>query len=599
MSFLYKRRRSHLESRSVSSRGLSKTGRKVKGGAEILLPQLESEPIKVNNHIVLPEKPKPDLEADLAASGTFMSHLSKEDLQNTRKLLELEGYVLQILEQIRPLLNDERPINRLPQNVLATIFSFAATPSTHNPAASTIKGIVSLARVCRYWRDTILHQSELWSDVHLRGQSPESVAKQIARCRGAPLRVYLHLPHWVFLPEERTLLQNLTEAMSLITDRRNQIRSLTVRIAGCRAFHDYFDVNFPNLEELVWDDLCVDNSPSHDSTPADRSNRPLPNPRYLSVKRSLDWPMKFATGLMRFKLEGPMIVPVVALLDCLRQNQTLEHLELVNLTIPFVVPRTQPITLSRLATFSTRNVENGHILSHVTLPRIRTIELAPVHPPREWFPTVWSGLQVPSDVDTVSLHYNHAIGTGSSMEISIVGVNKTRTQLFILIERTAGARFTTLFGGLTEVSLDSVTCLCFNGDKGREPQTWPLPSPNSALLRNLPHLISIYVCWTCVVEDVIQCLTESPRTCPELKVLRVKITSDTCDRVFGLVLALAKRRHKTKQPLHSVECVVGEARAKGGTVLGRSLLSTPEAIQELWNFLTQNSKLEKYLRRSE
>lgn len=184
------------------------------------------------------------------------------------------------------------------------------------------------------------------------------------------------------------------------------------------------------------------------------------------------------------------------------------------------------------------------------------------------------------------------------MEISIVGVNKTHTQSFNLVERTAGARFTTLFGALTEVALNSVTSLCFNGDQGREPQTWPLPSPNSALLENLPHLTGIYVCWTCVVEDVIQCLTDSPRACPGLKTLRVKVTSDTCHRVFGLVLALAKRRHTVKQSLHSVECVVGEARVKGGSITGRPSLSTPETTQELWNSLVQNSKLKKYLRRS-
>ena len=510
----------------------------------------------------------------------------------------MEDYILRILEQIRPLINDGRPINRLPQNVLAIIFAFAAAPSARDPTASAIGGIISLARVCRYWRDTTLNQSELWSDVHIKGENPEFVARQVVRSSGAPLRVYLHLPHWVFLPEEPLLLQNLTGAMALISDHQHQVRSLTVRIAGCRLFHDYFSINFRNLEALIWDDLCAENSPSHDSTPADKSKRQLPNLRYLSVKKSLDWPMKFATGLTKFKLEGPMVVPTTAFADFLRQNQSLEHLELVNVSIPFVLSRTQPIVLNRLATLLTHNVENGHILSHTTISRIRTIELAPVHPPREWFPTVWSGLQLPSDVDTISLHYNHAIGAGSSMEISIVGINKTRTQSFNLIERTAGARFTTLFGALAEVSLDSVTSLCFNGDQGREPQTWPLPSPNGALLQNLPHLTRLYLCWTCVVEDVIRCLTDSARACPKLEVVRVKVTPDTCDRVFGLVLALAKRRHTIKQPLHSVECVFGEGRVGGGPVLGRPSLPTLEATQELWNSLVQNSKLKKYLRRS-
>jgi hypothetical protein len=55
----------------------------------------------------------------------------------------------------------------------------------------------------------------------------------------------------------------------------------------------------------------------------------------------------------------------------------------------------------------------------------------------------------------------------------------------------AGARFTTLFCALDEVSLDSVTTLCPNGDQERESQTWPLPgSPNGALLENLPTHLS-------------------------------------------------------------------------------------------------------------
>jgi len=50
-----------------------------------------------------------------------------------------------------------------------------------------------------------------------------------------------------------------TGAMSPITDSRDQIPILTVRIAGCRFFRDYFHLDFSNLGELAWDDLCVQN----------------------------------------------------------------------------------------------------------------------------------------------------------------------------------------------------------------------------------------------------------------------------------------------------------------------------------------------------
>ena len=227
--------------------------------------------------------------------------------------------------------------------------------------------------------------------------------------------------------------------MSFVADYRDRVLNLTVRIAGCRLFHDHHGLDFPNLEARVSDDLCPENSPSHDSTPADQSKRQPSNLRYLPVKKSLDWPMKFASGLARFKLEGPMAVSATAFADFLRRCQSLEHLELVNVLIPFVISRTQPIVLNRLATFSTNNVESGHILSHMTLPKDPDHRVGTHSSLEGVVPTVQPGVQLPSDVDTVSLHCNHVIGVGSSMEISIIFIDKTRTQSLNLIERTAGA----------------------------------------------------------------------------------------------------------------------------------------------------------------
>ena len=120
-----------------------------------------------------------------------------------------------------------------------------------------------------------------------------------------------------------------------------------------------------------------------------------------------------------------------------------------------------------------------------------TSSLRPLIPQKSGSPPFGPISDSHRDVDTVSLRHNHAIGTSSSMEISIVGINKTRTQTFNLIECTAGASFITLSGTLTEVSLDSVTSPCFSGNKGRGPQTWPFPSPNVALLEKPPQLTRI------------------------------------------------------------------------------------------------------------
>ena len=90
----------------------------------------------------------------------------------------------------------------------------------------------------------------------------------------------LTLPHWAFLPEERAPPQNLMIAVTLIIDSRNQVRILSIHLEGYCLFHDYFNLDFPNLKELFWGDLYVENSSSHGSTLADRSKRQLRNLRH-------------------------------------------------------------------------------------------------------------------------------------------------------------------------------------------------------------------------------------------------------------------------------------------------------------------------------
>jgi len=175
----------------------------------------------------------------------------------------------------------------------------------HSPKASApvISEIVSLAQVCRYqWRHVTIRTLVRRSNVHLRDQNLKSVAQQVARCRGAPVRVYLHLHHWFPPPpENRTLIQNLTGAMSLIRppksgtkfDRPHRRLSRVPWLLHPR---------FPNLGELIWDDLCVGNS--HLTTP---HRRPWPRSDQnvscrtwgLSPSRSLGWPINFAAGLQQ------------------------------------------------------------------------------------------------------------------------------------------------------------------------------------------------------------------------------------------------------------------------------------------------------------
>ncbi|KAF9650100.1 hypothetical protein BDM02DRAFT_3112714 [Thelephora ganbajun] len=85
--------------------------------------------------------------------------------------MELEGTVLKLLQHIRVLRNHARPIGRLPPELLSMIFELVATPPEYD-STPTLRDVISLTHVCRYWRAILLNHNGVWSDIHLKGQDP-------------------------------------------------------------------------------------------------------------------------------------------------------------------------------------------------------------------------------------------------------------------------------------------------------------------------------------------------------------------------------------------------------------------------------------------
>lgn len=72
--------------------------------------------------------------------------------------MELEGTVLKLLQHIRALRNHARPIGRLPPELLSMIFELVAAPPADD-SVPTLKDIISLTHVCRYWRAILLNHN--------------------------------------------------------------------------------------------------------------------------------------------------------------------------------------------------------------------------------------------------------------------------------------------------------------------------------------------------------------------------------------------------------------------------------------------------------
>ncbi|KAF8481675.1 hypothetical protein DFH94DRAFT_404322 [Russula ochroleuca] len=76
------------------------------------------------------------------------------------------------------------PISRLPPETLTAIFSFLS-PSAWNKEA----GQMSVAQVCRRWRETALNYSRLWTQINFAKLTPAGAAEMLARGRMAPLHL--------------------------------------------------------------------------------------------------------------------------------------------------------------------------------------------------------------------------------------------------------------------------------------------------------------------------------------------------------------------------------------------------------------------------
>lgn len=494
--------------------------------------------------------------------------------------MELEETFLKLLQHIRVLRNHARPIGRLPPELLSMIFELVAVPPEYD-STPTLGDVISLTHVCRYWRSILLNDNSVWSDVYLKGQDPGLISQQLERCGDATLNVNVHLPFWMFRRENNRLLNNLRGALTDIRLRRDQVRRLVVRIACCQAFHQYFNFDLPNLEELVWEDLCMQQAITHNSTPPDPEHNRLPRLRHLSVKKSLYWPLEFTSGLTTFKLEGIMTIGLEKLIGFLQRNITLESVELINLNVPYQFLPQRSVELDYLTKLSIRNVEHGHIFPYITLPALKNLEIGPFEqPPLRWVASVWFGLQVPPGITILTITRR---SDGDRGKISAVGFDKTSRQSLTLTEYSIGTQITPLLDALAHASLASITTLCFN-EEGTNLEDQTSFTPILTLLKSLPLLKQIDLGWDDLSCKVVACLTDRRRLCPELKGLRVKVRGESCSSVFESVQKLVLYRADAEQWLNKVECIVSEVDGDA------------EATRQLWESLFESSNLASSLR---
>ena len=471
-----------------------------------------------------------------------------------------------MLQRIRILRNDARPIGKLPPELLTPIFDLVATPSEDVDSTSSFTNLMSLVHVCHYWRAILLNHCGAWSNVHLRGQDPNFLAWQMAYSRSAPLDVTVHF----YSNSGNRLLHNFQASVKTIREHRERVRSLSVHAVRHHYPRNLFGFEFPNLEELAWDVRGLDPPVQLVGAPKLWS---------LSVKGTLNWPVVSVTGLTRFKLEGPMAVTVTDISNFLKQNNTLKSLEFANLHVPAGTPgQIRSVKLHNLTALSFRNVEHGHILSCLSLPALENLYVGSFEQPIWWSRTVWHNLTLPSGI--ASLNVKYCGWEGGFDRVRITGFDDARTRSLNLTEHSLGTRFNPMVSALAYTPLHTVTSISFDEEETNDPRYQLVSPPLRIILGNIPNLRRMDLCWGHLTHQIVEQLRH---TCPELKVLRVKTTRLSCSATFDLVLQMAKARAAARMRLNEIECIAAEEEGDAAKT------------KELWDTWARNAELGRYL----
>ena len=477
-----------------------------------------------------------------------------------------------VTQHLRTPLNGARSINRLPPEVLSTIFRLAVGPIK----ATDLRDVLCLSSICRHWRAIVRDHGAMWSSIRLTGQDPSFVAQQVERCRGVPLHLFIDLPHLVFRVEGAPFLAHFKQVAPIIRARRNQVRSISAVIGGCRAFRRELGLDWPNLEELVWVDACPTVSRMHDRNPPvpDEDHR-TPRLRYLSAKQGLAWEMTSTTSLTALKLEGPINIDVFKFLQA---TPHLESLELIKLHVDPLSARATSIDLPRLAKLTMSNVEYGQLFARVSFPSLRNLSVNPVEY-QEPVEIIWGKLQVPPTITGVQIEYlTHRHG-----KISITGLNEAKTHSFSLAEHATLTRSTPMIQALCHTSLASVTSLSVG--RGVPELGVQLPSaPICVLISGLPRLRRLDLFPSQFALAAMEHLSRHPLACPELRILSFTVVRGTCEQMFRSLSELVTDRANSERWLHRVDCVILRA---GGN---------PRETSNLWNSMSQHFKFGEYLR---
>jgi len=270
------------------------------------------------------------------------------------------------------------------------------------------------------------------------------------------------------------------------------------------------------------------------------------------------------SALTTLKFEGPMDIDIIGFLQA---TPGLESLELIRLRVHPSPAQTTPTDLPHLTRLTIKNAEYGQLFTLFTFPSLRNLSIDPVEG-QEPAEITWGKLQVPPAITRVKMEYRPP-----HEKLSIIGSNGELTRSLSLTERVTETRIAPMIQALCDTQLTSVTSLSVG--RGFPESGVQLPSASiCALISGLPHLRRLDLFPSKIAVAVTEHLRDStrpehlrnsPRVCPELRILSLTMVRETYEDVFWSLSGLATDRANSERWLHRIDCVILKERDAQGT----------------------------------
>ncbi|KAF7375015.1 Glycosyltransferase family 49 protein [Mycena sanguinolenta] len=229
--------------------------------------------------------------------------------------------------KLRGFRNSMQPINRLPPELLACIFSetqlrlpsFLPLPSTgfHDYENCDWREWLNLLEVCRHWRGVVASSPELWSNVCSLADAPAF----IRRSHGSELTVYLGLRQFGFS----------SSLMNALAPHTSRFKEFHMRAKGSEDIlkHQIFSSPAPRLNSLL---IEAEDQEEWNSVLPPIFCGNMPKLRQLALGYFTSWPKGYfhnLTSLCLYHQRASTLPTTTEFLDFLEFSPHIEELALV------------------------------------------------------------------------------------------------------------------------------------------------------------------------------------------------------------------------------------------------------------------------------